>query len=138
MWIFLSLFTGLYLFIFIISVYSGFRMVIYEGLRDHVFKKNEDGSFPLWQGIHEFYLTCQLVLHVNKYLDTAFLQSAIFIGQRVLFSLKNQRCPKHTFAFLYKLIYYLISFLYLEALIQEVGNSKWYLWSTGTVCSQSN
>ncbi|XP_045212495.2 mitochondrial uncoupling protein 4-like [Mercenaria mercenaria] len=32
-------------------VYSGFRMVIYEGLRDHVFQKNEDGSFPLWKSV---------------------------------------------------------------------------------------
>ncbi|XP_060586089.1 mitochondrial uncoupling protein 4-like [Ruditapes philippinarum] len=32
-------------------IYSGFRMVIYEGLRDHVFQKNDDGSFPLWKSV---------------------------------------------------------------------------------------
>lgn len=32
-------------------VYSGFRMNIYEQLRDKVFKKNPDGTYPLWKGV---------------------------------------------------------------------------------------
>eukprot|EP00937_MAST-01D_sp_MAST-1D-sp2_P003276 g3276.t1 len=32
-------------------VYSGIRVSTYEGLRESVFKKNADGSFPLWKGM---------------------------------------------------------------------------------------
>lgn len=32
-------------------IYSGSRMIIYEALRDHVFKKNDDGTFPLWKSV---------------------------------------------------------------------------------------
>ncbi|XP_036618163.1 mitochondrial uncoupling protein 4-like [Trichosurus vulpecula] len=32
-------------------VYSGFRMVIYEYLRDSVFGKSEDNKYPLWQSV---------------------------------------------------------------------------------------
>eukprot|EP00501_MAST-03F_sp_TOSAG23-6_P001930 GSMAST32.ASY1.ANO1.2011.1 assembled CDS len=32
-------------------IYSGFRVMSYEVLRDKVFGKNIDGSFPLWKGL---------------------------------------------------------------------------------------
>jgi len=32
-------------------VYSGSRVMVYEALRENVFKRNEDGSFPLWKGL---------------------------------------------------------------------------------------
>lgn len=35
-------------YLFILSVYTGCRMSFYELLREKVFTKNPDGTFPLW------------------------------------------------------------------------------------------
>ncbi|CDW61326.1 Mito carr domain containing protein, partial [Trichuris trichiura] len=32
-------------------IYTGFRVVIYEECREHVFRRNPDGTFALWKAM---------------------------------------------------------------------------------------
>ncbi|XP_064390240.1 mitochondrial uncoupling protein 4-like [Halichondria panicea] len=32
-------------------IYSGCRMTFYEVIRDHIFKRNKDGTYPLWKAV---------------------------------------------------------------------------------------
>ena len=46
------------------TVYSGCRMMFYEMIRDHVFKRNSNGQYPLWYKLSVYAMVHMLCFNV--------------------------------------------------------------------------
>ena len=63
------------------AVYSGCRMMFYEMIRDHVFKRNSNGQYPLWyeqcSGHICFDIVLQIVHEYRKAIPTGMIAGAM-------------------------------------------------------------